>query len=277
MDFLERDPFAPIVYTYPGATTLHREATPFQEIQVLEHPHFGRMLVLDGVVQLTERDEFFYHEMLVHVPLHAHGRAQRVLIIGGGDGGSLREVLKYPGVERVVLVEYDERVVEVSKALLPTLSVGFGDPRTQIVCEDGNEYLNSATEPFDIVIIDSTDPVGSAEELYSASFFRRASRSLRPEGILVIQSQSLHFHREFVMEVQRRLREVFPVVDLHTQALGTYAGNWWTFSVGSKLLDPRVVRQETAVKSRYYAPDIHPWLFLPHSLYARLMDGSLTW
>ena len=273
----ERDPIAPIQYVYQDVTRLHWERSDKQEIEVLESPFFGRMLVLDGVVQLTERDEFLYHESLVHVPMHAHGQARRVLIIGGGDGGSLRETLRYPGVERAVLVEHDERVVEVSKAFLPTLSTGFSDPRAQVLHRDGREFLRASGETFDVVIVDSTDPVGPAEVLFSSSLFQAVSDALTPQGIVAIQTESLHFHREFVVEVQRRLQDVFPVVDLHTLPLATYAGNWWTFSVGSKALDPRVVRQEATVNTRFYRPEIHPWLFLPASVRSGLMDGSLEW
>lgn len=273
----ERDPLAPIQYAYRGTTRLHWERSQMQEIEVVESPFFGRMLLLDGVVQLTERDEFFYHEALVHVPMHAHGRARQVLIVGGGDGGSLREVLKYPGVERAVLVDHDERVVEVSKAFLPTLSTGFQDPRAQVLHRDGSEFLRSSGESFDVAIIDSTDPVGPAEVLFSDSFLKTISDSLEPEGVVAIQTESLHFHRDFVVDVQRRLEEVFPVVDLHTQALGTYAGNWWTFSIGSKGPDPRVVRQREPIDTRYYRPEIHPWLFLPREVRSRLLDGTLAW
>ena len=275
--FFERDPFSPIQYAYKITRRLHQELSGKQEIEVVESPYFGRMLLLDGVVQATERDEFFYHEMLVHVPLHAHGQARRVLIIGGGDGGSLREVLRYPNVDQVVLVEYDERVIEVSKSFLPTMSVGFEDQRTQIFYEDGTEFLKLARDPFDVVIVDSTDPVGSAVGLYSSTFLNRAFEALASNGILVMQTESLHFHRELVVEVQQKLKEVFPIVDLYTQALSTYAGNWWTFSIASKLEDPRVVRQQTSVSTRYYSPDVHSWAFLPGSLYNRLMNLSLKW
>ena len=141
----ERDPFSPIKYSYDGVSTIFREHGEKQDIEVIESQYFGKMLLLDGVVQVTEKDEFFYHEMLVHVAMHSHGSATRVLIIGGGDGGSLREVLKYPGVEDVVLVEHDEKVVEVSKLYFPGLSLGFSDVRTSIVFHDGVDYLKSIT------------------------------------------------------------------------------------------------------------------------------------
>src|SRR3990172_500963 len=142
-DFRERDPFSPIVYTYPGTTLLHQERTPYQEIIVLQHPHFGRMLALDGVIQLTERDEFFYHEMLVHPALHVHPSPRQVLIIGGGDGGSLREVLKHPEVQAVTLVEIDGGVIEVSKRFFPGLSQGFADLRVKVRLDDGAKVVRN--------------------------------------------------------------------------------------------------------------------------------------
>lgn len=273
----ERDPFSPIKYSYDGVTTIFREHGEKQDIEVIESQYFGKMLLLDGVVQVTEKDEFFYHEMLVHVAMHSHGSATRVLIIGGGDGGSLREVLKYPGVEDVVLVEHDEKVVEVSKLYFPGLSLGFSDVRTSIVFHDGVDYLKSITGGLDLVIVDSTDPVGGAEGLYSEEFFLLVYNALRDNGMLVIQSESLHFHREFVIQVQKRLGSVFKYADLHTQSLSTYAGNWWTFSIGSKSLDPRMVRQMNHIDTRYYHRDIHSWLFLPTRVYSGIMDGSLQW
>ncbi len=279
MDFLERDPFAPIVYTYPGVTPLHREATPYQEIQVLEHPHFGRMLVLDGVVQLTERDEFFYHEMLVHPALHAHPAPRDVLIIGGGDGGSLREALTHQTVRRVHLVELDERVVAVSREFFPGLSTGFDDPRATILHRDGVDHLEHPPHPYDVIIVDSTDPVGPAERLFSTPFYRAAAAALTPDGLLATQSESLHFHRDFVATVQRRLREAFPIVDCYTQPLSTYAGNWWAFAIASKGRSPRAPRAGTGgtVASRYYSTEVHRKAFLPRSILRRLLAGTLDW
>lgn len=279
MDFQERDPFAPIVYTYQGVTPLHREVTPFQEIQVLEHPHFGRLLVLDGVVQLTERDELFYHEMLVHPALHVHPAPRDVLIVGGGDGGSLREALKHPTVRRVDLVEIDERVVAVSREFFAGLATGFDDPRVTVLHQDGVELVERPTHRYDVIIVDSTDPVGPAERLFSTPFYRAAADALTPEGLLVTQSESLHFHRDFVAAVQRRLREAFPIVDCYTQPLATYAGNWWAFGIASKARSPRVPRSglRSGVATRHYSREVHQKAFLPRSILRRLVDGTLDW
>jgi len=139
--FVERDPYAPIRHQYPVSRVLHEEKSEYQEILVLESPHFGKLLVLDGVVQLDERYEFMYHEFIAHVPLYAHPNPEEVLIIGGGDGGTLREVLKHSSVKRAVLVDIDRRVIEVSKEFFPTLSSGFDDPRAIVVNEDGYKYV----------------------------------------------------------------------------------------------------------------------------------------
>ncbi len=276
-DFQERDPFSPIVYSYPGTTLLHQERTTYQEIAVLHHPHFGRMLALDGVIQLTERDEFFYHEMLVHPALHVHPAPRQVLIIGGGDGGSLREVLKHPDVQAVTLVEIDGGVIEVSRRFFPGLSQGFADPRVKVLLDDGAKVVRDSPVRYDVAIVDSTDPVGAAEILFSSEFYGAVGNALTPQGILVTQSESLFFHLSFVAEVQRRLRQHFPIADCYTQPLATYAGNWWTFSIASKTHALRTPRRAQKVPTRYYSPEVHRKAFLPRSLYRRLVAGKLDW
>ena len=271
--FLERDPFSPIRYAYKAQQVVHREQTEFQEILVLDCAHFGRVLVLDGVVQLTESDEFFYHEMLTHVALHAHPQPENVLIIGGGDGGTLREVAKHSPVKIIDLVELDHRVVEVSRQYLPTVAASFDDPRLSMACMDGATFLQQSDRRFEVIIIDCTDPVGPAEGLFSDEFFADAINRLTPDGILVVQTESLHFHRSFVADVQRRLSQLFAIADLFTVSLATYAGNWWTFSIGSKRYDPREQARKCEVPTRYYSDDVHTHSFLPKSLYEKLMQA----
>jgi len=276
-EFREHDPFAPIVYSYPGVTLLHEERSPFQEISVLGHPRFGKILTLDGVVQLTEWDEFFYHEMLVHPAMHVHADPKEVLIVGGGDGGSLREALKHSSVERVTIAEIDERVVEVSKQYLPTLNVGFSHPKARVVHTDGVKLVEGAAPIYDVIIIDSTDPVGPAEGLFASSFYQAAYKALKPNGILVAQTESLLFHPFIVRDVQQRLRGIFPIVDCYTQALATYAGNWWTFSIASKSPSLRRPQAGRRIKARYYSAQVHRKAFLTRTLYQRLLNGTLGW
>lgn len=274
--FLEREPASHVSYAYEVVRVLHRERSPLQEILVFENPWFGRVLALDGIVQLTERDEFVYHEMLAQVPLHAHPRPRRVAIIGGGDGGTLREVLKHPEVERAVLVEMDEAVVRVSRRFFPGLSAGFDDPRARIVIQEGSQFLRETDERFDLILVDSTDPIGPAEGLFTEEFFRTAAERLE-EGMLVAQTESLYFHWRFTARVQRRLRRVFPRVDLYTVPLSTYPGNWWSFSVASQLHDPQRPLRPCRVPVRFYRPELHRRCFLPPSLYQDLLAERLPW
>ena len=272
--FQEKDPFAPIKYSYEVEEVICQRKTKHQELLVFKSPYFGRVLALDGVVQLTERDEYFYHEMLAQVALHAHPSPSDVLIIGGGDGGTLREVLKHQVVKRALVVELDRGVIEASKEFFPTLSTGFADSRTQILEAEGAEFLARTREKFNLIIVDSTDPVGPAESLFTTQCFHAFS-ALKAEGIFVAQTESLHFHREFVREVQHRLAQIFNLVDLYTVPLATYAGNWWTFSIASKVHNPREVLRKCEVSTRYYTEDVHRHTFLPPSLYQKIMSDKI--
>lgn len=271
--FQENDPFSPIHYSYEMDTVLCRHDGPFGEVAVAEHKFFGRVLILDGVVQLTERDEHYYHEMLVHVPLHLHPQPENVLIIGGGDGGTLREVLKHAEVKRAVLAEIDLSVIETSKRFLPTLSTGFSDPRVEIRIGDGAEYVAESRDAFDVILVDCTDPVGPATSLVTEEFFTNASKALKAEGLLVAQTESLHFHLDFIKETQRKLRASFRYADLYAVSLATYAGNWWTFSLGSKSLDPRSVARSPRIETKYYAEDVHRNAFLPLSVKKKMVGA----
>ncbi len=273
LQFYERDPFAPIRYAYDVEEIVCSRRTRYQHLLIFENRHFGRVLALDGVVQLTERDEHFYHEMLTQVVLHAHPDPAEVLIIGGGDGGSLREVLKHQSVKRVRMVELDTGVIEASREFLPTLSVGFDDPRAQVLEARGEDFLAGTAERFDLVIMDSTDPVGPAANLFTDECLASAASILKDGGMFAAQTESLHFHPGFVREVQRKLERIYPIADLCTVPLATYGGNWWTFSIGSRGGDPREPRRPCTVSTRYYAEDVHRQSFLPPSVRRKLMEG----
>lgn len=270
--FQETDPFAPIHYVYDVEEIVCSRQTQYQHLLILQSRYFGRMLVLDGVVQLTERDEHFYHEMLTQVVLHAHPDPADVLIIGGGDGGSLREVLKHRSVKRVQMVELDRGVIEASREFLPTLSTGFADPRANVLENKGEEFLARTGDRYDVVIMDSTDPVGPAANLFADECLAGAASVLKDDGMFVAQTESLHFHAAFVRDVQQRMKRFFKIVDLFTVPLATYGGNWWSFSIGSKVHDPREPRRQCTVPTKYYAEDVHRQAFLPPSLKRRLID-----
>lgn len=272
--FHEKDPFAPVQYSYRVDEVICHRRTKHQNLSIFRSPYFGRVLALDGVVQLTERDEHFYHEMLAHVALHAHPQPSDVLIIGGGDGGTLREVLKHLIVQRVLMIELDLGVIEAAREFLPSLSSGFADPRVRILETEGSAYMKKTEEKFDLIIMDSTDPVGPAQSLFTIEFFSNAISVLKPDGMFVAQTESLHFHRTFIREVQQKLSKVFKLVDLYTVPLATYAGNWWTFSIASKSHDPRQLARKVQVPTKYYAEDVHGQAFIPRSVYGHLMTES---
>jgi len=276
--FFEKAPYAPVEYAYDVEEILYIGKSKFQEIQVIKNPYFGRMLILDDVVQLTERDEFFYHEMLTHVVMHAHPHPRKVVVIGGGDGGTVREVLKHKSVEKVYFIEIDEAVIQVSRKFFPGISSGVDDPRVEIKIMDGAEFMRKRKRPdIDAVIIDSTDIIGFARSLFTNEFFTAVKNCMQDDGMFVTHTESLHFHKDMVIEIQEVLKRVFPVVDLYTAPIATYPGNWWAFAVASNKLSPRELRNKPTVRTKYYSDEIHRQAFLPKGLYKKLVQRKLAW
>lgn len=275
--FFEKDPYSPVQYIYEVEKILYKGKSEYQEIMVLENPYFGKMLILDGVVQITERDEFFYHEMLTHIAMHAHPDPKNIIVIGGGDGGVVRELLKHDTVEKVYFIEIDEEVINVSKKFFPGVSSGIDDPRVEIKCMDGAEFVKEREGDIDIIIVDSTDIIGFAKSLFTVEFFKSVREALTEEGIFVTLSESLHFHKDIVIEVQEAMRLIFPVVDMYAAPLVTYAGNWWTFSAASKKHDLRQMQREYSIETKYYSEEIHQQSFLPPKFYKKLLEGNLKW
>ncbi|HEX4841181.1 MAG TPA: polyamine aminopropyltransferase [bacterium] len=242
---------------------LFDDRSAFQHIQVASSPLFGRMLILDDAVQTTERDEYIYHEMLAHLPLLTHPAPRRVLIIGGGDGGTLEETLKHP-IEHATLVEIDQDVVTVSRRFLPFISGGaFDDARTRLVIADGIEFVRTTPERFDVILVDSTDPKGPGLALFSPEFYAACTHVLAPDGLLVAQSGSLLYQRELTEMVRRHLRTAFPVVGTYWAAVPAYPGVLWGFSYGSLRHDPgrvnrtAISKRLTTIPTRLYSADTH--------------------
>lgn len=276
--FTEKAPYAPVEYLYDVEEILFKGKSKFQEIMVIKNPYYGKMLILDDVVQITERDEFFYHEMLTHVVMHAHPNPKKVIVIGGGDGGVVREVLKHKTVEKVYFVEIDEEVINVSKRFFPTVSSGIDDPCVEIKIMDGADFvMKRRNSDIDAVIIDSTDIIGFARSLFTTDFFTSVKNCLTDEGMFVTHTESLHFHKDMVIEIQEVLKKVFPVVDLYTASIVTYPGNWWAFAVASKGPSPREIRNKVQIKTKYYTNEIHQQSFIPKGLYEKLMKRELEW
>ncbi len=276
--FTERAPYAPVEYLYDVEEILYKGKSKFQEIMVIRNPYYGKMLVLDDVVQITERDEFFYHEMLTHVVLHANPSPRKVIVIGGGDGGVVREVLKHKSVEKVFFVEIDEEVIKVSKRFFPTVSSGVDDIRVETKIMDGADFIaKRKSADIDAVIIDSTDIIGFARSLFTDDFFSSVKNCLTENGMFVTHTESLHFHKDMVIEIQESLGRIFPVVDLYTATIATYPGNWWAFAVASKGISPREVRHAFDIDTKYYSDEIHRQSFMPKGMYKRLMQRKLEW
>ncbi|MEW6586747.1 MAG: polyamine aminopropyltransferase [Nitrospirota bacterium] len=276
--FFEKAPYAPIEYCYEVEDILYKGKSRFQEITVIRNPHYGRMLILDDVVQMTERDEFFYHEMLTHVALHAHPDPRKIIVIGGGDGGVVREVLKHEKIEKVYFIEIDEEVIDISKKFFPTVSSGIDDPRVEIKIMDGAEFLGKRkAADIDAVIIDSTDIIGFARSLFTSEFFTNVKNCLSDQGMFVTHTESLHFHKDMVIEIQELLKSIFPVVDLYTAPIATYPGNWWAFAVATKGVSPREVRKKFEIETKYYDDEVHGQSFLTKGLYEKLMQRKLQW
>lgn len=248
---------------------LYHDKTEHQDLIVFESEAWGRVLALDGVVQTTTGDEFVYHEMLVHTPILAHGRAEDVLIIGGGDGGCLREAIKHPGVRRVTQVEIDAGVIEFCKKYLPTLSDGaFAHEKARVVIADGAKYAAETTDRYDVIIVDSTDPQGPGAVLFTEPFYRDCKRMLKPGGIMVTQCGNPSIHPDELEFTQGRQRAAgFADVTYYFAAVPTYIGGsmalGWACDepalrqVGADELERRGVPAEL----RYYTPEIHKAAF----------------
>ena len=237
-------------------TLLHAQ-TPYQELAVLDTPEYGRMIVLDGAIQITERDEFCYSEMMAHVPLCAHPAPASVLIVGGGDGAVLREVLRHPYVARAVLVDIDEQVVEASRRFLPSVAASMDDPRAEVRCTDAIEYIRNTHGEFDVAIVDSTDPVDFAAGLFEAPFYRDLRQALHEDGMVIAQTESPFSDASVVKGAYDALRRVFPEVRLCWGAMPTYPTGMWTYTVGSSSYDPSVPVRSCPPGTRYYTPDVH--------------------
>ena len=259
--------------------TLFQEKTAHQDLVIFENPVMGRILALDGVIQTTEGDEFIYHEMLAHVPILAHGRAKRVLVVGGGDGGMLRRVLQHRGVEQATLVEIDPGVIDLCRKFLPSIGENvFDAPRARVVIADGAKYMAETEDKYDVVIVDSTDPIGPGEVLFSAAFYGDCKRRLNAGGILVTQSGVPFLQKTELTNSYQRLKQHFADASFYLAPVPTYAGGFMAFGWASD--DPEARRQPQAViadrfaksglSTRYYNADVHVAAFaLPN--YVRVL------
>lgn len=244
--------------------TLHTEQTDFQHLEMVETEEFGNMLFLDGMVMTSEKDEFVYHEMVAHVPLFTHPNPENVLVVGGGDGGVIREILKHSSVKKATLVDIDGKVIEYSKKFLPSIAGKLDDPRVDVKVGDGFMHIAEADNEYDVIMVDSTEPVGPAVNLFSKGFYAGIAKALKEDGIFVAQTDNPWFTPELITNVQRDVKEIFPITKLYTANIPTYPSGLWTFTIGSKKYDPLAVEDSRFfnIETKYYTKELHKAAFV---------------
>ncbi|ALS76214.1 spermidine synthase [Planococcus plakortidis] len=244
--------------------TLHTEQTDFQYLEMAETAEWGNMLFLDGMVMTSEKDEFVYHEMVAHVPLFTHPNPENVLVVGGGDGGVIREILKHPSVKKATLVDIDGKVIEYSKKFLPSIASGLEDARVEVIVGDGFMHIAESENEFDVIMVDSTEPVGPAVNLFSKGFYAGISKALKEDGIFVAQSDNPWFTPDLIKQVQSDVREIFPITKLYLANIPTYPSGLWSFTIGSKKYNPLEVPAERFhdIETKYYTPELHNAAFV---------------
>jgi len=256
--------------------------TDHQHLVIFENAMFGRVMALDGIIQTTEADEFIYHEMLTHVPILTHGNAKDILIVGGGDGGILREVCKHTSVENITQVEIDAQVIDMCKQYLPNHSAGaYDNPRANIVIDDGAKFVKNTEQRFDIIISDSTDPIGPGDVLFTDDFYASCKKALKPNGILVTQNGVAFMQLDEVTTTNSRLTPYFKDHHFYSAAIPTYIGGIMTFAWATDNTELRNIDLNTVterfkaanIATRYYNPEIHKASF---ALPQYIMDALKT-
>ena len=252
----------------------------FQRIDIFDSKEFGRFLALDGYMMLTEKDEFIYHEMIVHVPMAVHPNVKKVLVIGAGDGGVIRELCRYETIETIDMIEIDELVVEVSKKYLPTTACCFDDPRLNIFYQDGLRFVRTKENEYDLIIVDSTDPFGPGEGLFTKEFYGNCFKALNETGIMVNQHESPFYQTDAIamQRAHKRIVESFPISRVYQAHIPTYPSGHWLFGFASKKYHPIKDFQKTklnarGMKTKYYNTGIHVGSFaLPNYVEELLRD-----
>ncbi len=259
---------------------LVNKQSDYQHITVLDTVEFGRVLTLDGYLMITEKDEFIYHDMIVHVPMATNPDIKKVLVIGAGDGGSIRELTRYPGIEHIDMVEIDQMVVEVCREFIPQTACRLDDPRVHIYYEDGLKFIRRKVKEYDLIIVDSTDPFGPGEGLFTKEFYGNCYKALTDTGILVNQHESTYYD-EYVGAMKRahaRIKETFPVAKVYQAHIPTYPSGHWLFGFASKHFDPlKDLKEEEwnalGLKTKYYNTRLHLGAFaLPNYVKEQLND-----
>lgn len=261
---------------------LYSVQSPFQKIDILESEEFGRFFTLDGYMMVTEKDEFIYHEMIVHVAMATNLNIKKVLVIGAGDGGTVRELTRYPTIEHIDMVEIDKMVVDVCKEFLPQTSCKLDDPRVHLYFEDGLRYIRSKENEYDLIIVDSTDPFGPGEGLFTKEFYGNCFKALTEDGILVNQHENAYY-TSFAQSMRRahcRIVNLFPICKVYQAHIPTYPSGHWLFGFASKKYDPVADLKADAwnqlgIYTRYYNTDLHRGCFALPTYINELLERDL--
>lgn len=247
---------------------IYSSKSDFQRIDIFESNEFGRFLTLDGYMMLTEKDEFIYHEMIVHVPMSVHPRVRSVLVIGGGDGGTVRELVRYQSIEQIDLVEIDEEVVTACRAHLQQTACGFDDKRVHIYYDDGLKFVRKYVNEYDLIIVDSTDPFGPGEGLFTKEFYGNCYKALKEDGIMVNQHESPFYPNDAtaMQRAHKRIVESFPISKVYQAHIPTYPSGHWLFGFASKKYHPLENQdekrwKEQGIRTKYYNEQLHKGAF----------------
>lgn len=259
---------------------LYTAQSPFQRIDVFRSREFGTFFTLDGLMMVTEKDEFIYHDMIVHVPMATNPDIRTVLVIGAGDGGTIRELTRYPSIERIDMVEIDRMVVDVCREYLPQTAGKLDDPRVNLYFEDGLRFVRTREGEYDLIIVDSTDPFGPGEGLFTREFYGNCYKALRDDGILVNQHESPYYetYARSMKRAHKRIREFFPICRVYQAHIPTYPSGHWLFGFASRKFDP--VRDLDAegwnalgLATRYYNTDLHGAAFMLPTYVKQMLEN----
>lgn len=262
--------------------TLYHAQSEYQTIDIVDTEAYGRLLLLDGAVMTTDRDEFVYHEMISHVPMLSHPNPKRVLVVGGGDGGTVREVVKHPSVESIVLCEIDGLVVDSCKRFFPQIAGQLDNPKVTVRIQDAIAYVAEEARDYDIIIVDSTDPIGPGEGLFTEEFYRNVYKALTPDGIMVAQTESPFVCQAVIQKVYPLYQKIFPIVKMYTGHIPTYPSGFWTWAYCSKQHQPvladanRQRAQAIEATCQYYNAALHDASFVLPNFVQALIQQPVT-
>ena len=271
--------------TYGGAhlgykidKVLCEEKSDFQTIMIFENKDFGRVMTIDDITMLTTREEFVYHEMITHPAFAVNPNIKRVLVIGAGDGGTIRELVKHNSVEKIDWIEIDGKVIELSEKYLPTLSCANHDPRVNIMVIDGVKYVKEYDgEKYDLIIVDSTDPIGPGEGLFGTEFYTNCNRILSDEGIVINQAENPHYSAEWVQGIYKKLTNIFPIASVYQAFIPMYPSGHWLFGFASKKYQPLDIKEEPLFVNelKYYNKEVHKAAFALPNFVKKLLEDAL--